>query len=313
LSIDRPFFHPKPHSRAVGKTGPGVYNTNMNDLDERIERVLESYANYGGINLTDSQNFPNRESVVSVLVDIENVIFPGFREDTCLDQESLRFVIGERLHRITRNLTGEVLKAIKYTCQATNRDGSGCYKYSEQIVLMMIDEIPEFRRLSCSDAKAALEGDPAARSLEEVILSYPGLEALMVHRIAHFLNDRGVPLIPRIMSEYIHGKTGIDIHPGATIGEECFIDHGTGVVIGETCILGTHVKLYQGVTLGALSVKKDMANKKRHPTIEDNVTIYAGATILGGETVIGAGSVIGGNTWITESVAPESKIYKPAT
>ncbi len=285
----------------------------MSNLDERIDRILASYDTYGGINLTDSQNFPNRESVVSVLSDLENVIFPGFREDSCLDRETMRFVTGERLHRIVRNLTGEVLKAIKYICLITDRDGSGCYKYSEQIVLALIDEIPEFRRLSCTDAKAALDGDPAARSLEEVILSYPGLEALLVHRIAFFLHSKGVPIIPRIMSEYVHGKTGIDIHPGATIGEECFIDHGTGVVIGETSVIGRQVKIYQGVTLGALSVKKTMANKRRHPTIEDNVTIYAGATILGGETVIGKGSVIGGNTWITESVPNDSRIYNKAT
>ncbi len=281
----------------------------MSNLDERIERILESYTEHGGINLADAQNFPNRESVVAVLTDLENVIFPGFREDYSLDRESLRFVIGERLHRIVKNLTNEVLKAIKYICTISGRDGAGCYKYSEQIVLALIDEIPEFRRLSCTDAKAALDGDPAARSSEEVILSYPGLEALLVHRIAHFLYSRGVPIIPRIMSEYVHGRTGIDIHPGSSIGEECFIDHGTGVVIGETCVIGRHVKIYQGVTLGALSVKKAMADKKRHPTIEDNVTIYAGATILGGETVIGEGSVIGGNTWITESCPPKSKIY----
>jgi serine O-acetyltransferase len=281
----------------------------MSNLDERIAKILDSYDTWGGINLTDAENFPNRESVVRVLTDLENVIFPGFREDTCLDKDTLRFVTGERLHRIARNLTGEVLKAIKYICRASERDGSGCYKYSEQIVLALIDEIPEFRRLSCTDAKAALDGDPAARSVEEVILSYPGLEALLVHRVAYFLYSKGVPIIPRMMSEYIHGKTGIDIHPGATIGEECFIDHGTGVVIGETCIIGRNVKIYQGVTLGALSVKKAMADKKRHPSIEDNVTIYAGATILGGETIIGSGSVIGGNTWITESVTPGSKVF----
>jgi serine O-acetyltransferase len=284
----------------------------MSNLDSAIDRIVESYETFGGINLTDSQDFPNRESVVGVLTDLENVIFPGFREDVALDRETLTFVVGERLHRIVKNLTREVLKAIKYTCTASNRDGTGCYKYSEQIVLMLIDTIPEFRRLSCTDAKAALEGDPAARSIEEVILSYPGLEALLVHRIAFFLYSKGVPVIPRIMSEYIHGKTGIDIHPGAKIGEECFIDHGTGLVIGESSVIGHNVKLYQGVTLGALSVKKVMADKKRHPTIEDNVTIYAGATILGGETVIGAGSVIGGNTWITESVAPGSKIFNKA-
>lgn len=281
----------------------------MSTLDQRIDRILESYSSLGGINLGDSHNFPNRASVISVLTDIENVIFPGIREDFVLDTDTLRFVTGERLHRIVRNLTNEVLKAIKYICTKENRDGTGCYKYSEQIVLALIDEIPEIRRLSCTDASAALEGDPAARSTEEVILSYPGVEALMVHRVAHFLHTKGVPIVPRIMSEYVHGRTGIDIHPGATIGEECFIDHGTGVVIGETCVIGRHVKIYQGVTLGALSVKKVFADKKRHPTIEDNVTIYAGATILGGETVIGEGSVIGGNTWITASVAPKSKIY----
>ncbi len=159
-----------------------------------------------------------------------------------------------------------------------------------------------------------MSGDPAARSIEEIILSYPGPEAILVHRIAHFLHVRGVPIIPRIMSEYIHGKTGIDIHPGATIGESFFIDHGTGVVVGETCIIGNNVKLYQGVTLGALSVKKSMSGKKRHPTIEDDVTIYSGATILGGETVIGKGSTVGGNVWLTESVpAGSTTIAKQET
>ncbi len=281
----------------------------MTNLDERIERILTSYEEFGGINLTDNQHFPNRQTIVEVICDLENIIFPGFRENTSIDRESLRFVTGERLHRVALKLTGEVLKAIKYICEISQREGKGCYKYAEQIVLALIDEIPEFRRLSVTDAQAALDGDPAARSVEEVILSYPGLEALLVHRIAHFLHSKGVPIIPRMMSEYVHGKTGIDIHPGAKIGEECFIDHGTGVVIGETCVIGKHVKVYQGVTLGALSVKKAMADKKRHPTIEDNVTIYAGATILGGETVIGEGSVIGGNTWITETVSPKSRIY----
>lgn len=281
----------------------------MSNLDDRIEKILESYDTRGGINLGDVQNFPNRASVVSVLKDIENIVFPGFGEDFCLDRETLRFVTGERVHRIVRNLTIEVTKSIQYICTIANRDGSGCYKYAEQIVFALIDEIPEIRRIVFTDAKAALEGDPAARSIEEVLLSYPGLAALLVHRVAYFLYQKGVPIIPRIMSEYIHGQTGIDIHPGATIGEECFIDHGTGVVIGETCVIGSRVKIYQGVTLGALSVKKNMADKKRHPTIENGVTIYAGATILGGETVIGEGSVIGGNTWITQSVAPGSRIY----
>ena len=154
------------------------------------------------------------------------------------------------------------------------------------------------------DVRAAFKGDPAAKSNEDVIISYPGLQAITVYRIAHFLYKNGTPIIPRIMSEHIHGRTGIDINPGATIGESFFIDHGTGVVIGESTIIGNNVKLYQGVTLGALSVKKELMNKKRHPTIEDDVTIYANATILGGNTIIGKGSIIGGNTWVTESVAP---------
>ena len=153
------------------------------------------------------------------------------------------------------------------------------------------------------DAAAAFKGDPAAKSNEDIILSYPGLEAILVYRIANVLYKKGVPIIPRIMTEHVHGKTGIDINPGAEIGESFFIDHGTGVVIGESTIIGNNVKIYQGVTLGALSVKKELMNKKRHPTIEDDVTIYAGATILGGETVIGRGCIIGGNTWVTHSIA----------
>jgi len=161
------------------------------------------------------------------------------------------------------------------------------------------------------DVQAAWEGDPAAKSVEEVILSYPGLEAITVHRFANTLWKSGVPLIPRMMSEYVHARTGIDIHPGAAIGDRFFIDHGTGVVIGETTVIGKNVKLYQGVTLGALSVRKNESDSKRHPTIEDGVTIYAGATILGGETIIGRDSIIGGNVWITASLPPESRVYMP--
>ncbi|MBQ0161619.1 MAG: serine acetyltransferase, partial [Treponema sp.] len=185
---------------------------------------------------------------------------------------------------------------------------SHCFKLAEQTALALIEEIPEIRRLIQMDIDAGFKGDPAAKSPEEIILSYPGLEAILVHRIAYFLFKNGIPIIPRIMSEDVHGKTGIDIHPGAKIGESFFIDHGTGVVIGETCVIGNNVKIYQGVTLGALSVRKDLQDKKRHPTIEDNVTIYANATILGGNTIIGKNSTIGGNTWITKSVPADSVI-----
>lgn len=272
----------------------------MKSIDTLIDNILISYEKYGGINAQKDVTFPNRETVVSALSDLQALIFPGFKKAEKIDSENLKYTTGERVNRIIAQLTGETQKALLYLKK--DSAGSHCFKLAEQTVLALIEEIPEIRRKTQLDVKAALEGDPAARSEEEIILSYPGLEAILVYRIAHFLHIYGVPLIPRIMSEHVHGKTGIDIHPGAEIGESFFIDHGTGIVIGETTVIGNRVKLYQGVTLGALSVRKEMSNKKRHPTIEDDVTIYAGATILGGKTVIGKGSTIGGNVWLTESV-----------
>uniref|UniRef100_UPI00388D99FB serine O-acetyltransferase EpsC n=1 Tax=Treponema sp. TaxID=166 RepID=UPI00388D99FB len=252
-------------------------------------------------------NFPNRENVVAVLHDIQCLIFPGYKTAEELDSVNLRYITGQRVNRIVALLTKEIEKALTYKSiqhdEKSQVKDSHCFSLAEKTSLAMIEAIPEIRRLARLDAIAAFNGDPAAKSGDEVIVSYPGLEAIIVYRIAHFLHECGVPVIPRIMSEHVHGKTGIDIHPGAKIGESFFIDHGTGVVIGETSVIGKNVKIYQGVTLGALSVKKTLQNTKRHPTIEDDVTIYANATILGGETVIGKGSVIGGNSWITESVS----------
>lgn len=276
--------------------------------DDMVSRILESYALHGGVNLGDSRSFPNRQNVNDALQELLSLVFPGFRTAEQLDGGNLRYVTGSRVNRIVSVLTCEIQKTMAYL-SAASRDGkTGCSDLAEQTVLALIEELPEIRRKIMLDTQAALAGDPAARSGEEVILSYPGLEAVAVHRLAHFLHVNGVPIIPRIMSEHIHGKTGIDIHPGAAIGESFFIDHGTGVVIGETCVIGDNVKIYQGVTLGALSVRKDMRERKRHPTIESDVTIYAGATILGGSTVIGRGSTIGGNTWVTSSVPPNSVI-----
>lgn len=282
------------------------------DIQKATDAIIDTYLIYGGINLPDERNFPNRENVVAVLRDILSLIFPGFRTAEHIEREHLKYIVGEKINRIAATLTGETQKVLQFLCRTKAPEKKHCFTLAEQTVLSLIEEIPEIRRKVSLDAKAALDGDPAARSLEEVILSYPGLEAVVVHRIAHFLHTKGIPIIPRIMSEHVHGKTGIDIHPGATIGESFFIDHGTGVVIGETCVIGDNVKVYQGVTLGALSISKSLADKKRHPTIEDNVTIYAGATILGGKTTIGRGSVIGGNTWITESVPPGSTVYNSA-
>ena len=285
------------------------------NIDMLIDGILDSYDRYGLINRNHTEDFPNRQNVVSILSDIQSVIFPGFRTAEDIDSVNIRYVIGQKVNNIIAHLTREIQKALIYTKAQTcsheelgNISESHCFKLAEQVAVALIEEIPEIRRQIQLDVIATFNGDPAAKSNEEVVLSYPGLEAILVYRIAHFLYKSGVPIIPRIMSEHVHGKTGIDIHPGATIGESFFIDHGTGVVVGETCIIGNNVKIYQGVTLGALSVKKNLQNKERHPTIEDNVTIYANATILGGETVIGRGSTIGGNTWVTESVPPESVI-----
>lgn len=283
------------------------------NIDMLIDGILDSYERYGFVNRNEEENFPNRQNVVSILSDLQSLIFPGFRSPEDIAPINIRYVTGQKVNNIIARLTREIQKSLIYTLEKTTGSSqhvteSHCFNLAEKTSFALIEHIPEIRRLLQLDIIAGYKGDPAARSPEEVLLSYPGLEAILVYRIAHFLHSNGVPIIPRIMSEHVHGKTGIDIHPGATIGESFFIDHGTGVVIGETCIIGNNVKLYQGVTLGALSVQKDLQDKKRHPTIEDDVTIYANATILGGQTVIGRGSTIGGNTWITKSVEAESVI-----
>ena len=277
------------------------------NIDMLIDGLLDSYDRYGGINRSEAENFPNRQNVITVLQDLQCLIFPGFRVEEDISPTNIRYITGTRVNNIIATLTKEIQKALVYTVSTQNGntnniENSHCFKLAEHTSLALLEELPEIKRKITLDVEAVFKGDPAAKSKEEIILSYPGLEAILIYRIANFLYTNGVPIIPRIMSEYIHGKTGIDINPGAKIGESFFIDHGTGIVIGETTIIGNNVKIYQGVTLGALSVKKELKNKKRHPTIEDDVTIYAGATILGGETTIGRGSTIGGNTWVTHSI-----------
>ncbi|MDR2047899.1 MAG: serine O-acetyltransferase [Treponema sp.] len=285
----------------------------MQRLAKNVEILVASYNTYGFVNPAGEANLPSRRSVEAIVRELGELIFPGFGEMEELDKSSLALVTTERANRAARNLVREVEKSVAFAIRKERngslKDWKGCHAAAALLVDDFFDELPAIRSFLRLDVEAAFSGDPAAKSTEEVILSYPGLEAIMVHRLAHFFWVREVPLIPRIMSEIVHSKTGIDIHPGAKIGESFFIDHGTGVVIGETCVIGKNVKLYQGVTLGALSVRKEDAVKKRHPTIEDNVTIYSGATILGGDTIIGRESIIGGNVWITESVPPGSKVY----
>jgi serine O-acetyltransferase len=285
----------------------------MNRLEKSIDTLLENYDAYGMVNRSDAVNLPGRESIDGIVRDLEELLFPGFLENLSTG-ESLRKVTVEKVNSLSLALIGEVEKSLAFSARlgALNCGHEGCHAVAALVVDEFFEELPKIRIILGKDLEAAVRGDPAAKSADEVILSYPGFQAIALHRVAHFFWTRQVPIIPRMMSELVHSRTGIDIHPGAEIGESFFIDHGTGVVIGETTVIGKNVKLYQGVTLGALSVKKEEGSCKRHPTIEDDVTIYANATILGGETVIGCGSVIGGSVWITQSVPPQSKMYLKA-
>ncbi len=282
---------------------------------ERVVRgILDSYEQLGGINHIGGPNLPSRQRTIDILQALRSLLYPGYYEREPVDETALLYLTGERVAWVRKNLADEITKSLCHDCREYGRCDQlpQCADKAMDITDDLLSGLPEIRARLHLDLQAALEGDPAARSEAEVILAYPGMAAITVHRIAHFLYQRGVPLLPRIMNEYIHHQTGIDIHPGATVGDSFFVDHGTGVVIGETTVIGDDVKIYQGVTLGALSVKRSLARKKRHPTIEDNVTIYAGATILGGDTVIGHDSVIGGNVWLIYSVPPLSRVYNSA-
>jgi len=283
----------------------------MKRLEKSIDVLLENYDSHGMVNPSGAANLPGRESITGIVRGLEELLFPGYLENICTDKESLKTITGEKVFNISKALIMDVEKSLAFSARigGINSGSKGCHAAATLVVEEFFEELPKIRIILGKDLEAAVRGDPAAMSADEVILSYPGFQAITVQRIANFFYTRQVPLIPRIMSEIIHRRTGIDIHPGAEIGESFFIDHGTGVVIGETTVIGKNVKLYQGVTLGALSVKKDECGYKRHPTIEDDVTIYANATILGGETVIGQGSIIGGSVWITHSIPPGSKIY----
>ncbi|MCB2205939.1 serine acetyltransferase [bacterium] len=273
-------------------------------MQDLTEALLASYHREGGINHFQGNNLPSRDAIIDVVRDIEALLFPGFFRDESLSRANLSFLTGGRLVRVYEKLVEEVRKNLHFDRGENGalQHESGLREEACDIVEHFFRALPQLRSVLSTDVEALLSGDPAAKSREEIILSYPGLRAIAVHRVAHFLWTHGVRLIARMMSEYIHSRTGIDIHPGAQIGRYFHIDHGTGVVIGETTLIGEHVKIYQGVSLGALSVRKELSEKKRHPTIGDRVTIYAGATILGGETEIGHDAVIGGNVWLVKSV-----------
>lgn len=272
--------------------------------EDIVRKLISSYREIGGINHVDCGNLPSKRAVASLCDDLLHLMFPGFFSEEALSSDELEMMTNELVASVRQRLSVEIRRSLRLKNGNGAHDNTG---EANELVCHFLRQLPEVRTLLKTDLQAAFDGDPAAMSFEEIILAYPGLEAIAIQRIAHLLYQAEVPLLPRMMTEWVHGRTGIDIHPGAKIGPYFFIDHGTGVVIGETCEIGERVKLYQGVGLVAKSLAAGQAlkGKKRHPTIGNHVTIYAGATIVGGDTIIGDHSTIGANVFLMESVAPE--------
>jgi len=255
----------------------------------------------------------SKNSIIDLIEKARRILYPGYFIRSRVDEVNLSYYFGQEMTAFFEAFSEQITLAIRHDCLRYNQPCTHCEERGLESAIDFMREMPLLRTMLAKDVRATYEGDPAAKGYDEIIFSYPGLYAVTVYRMAHQLHHQGIPLIPRIMTEHAHSLTGIDIHPAAHIGESFFIDHGTGVVVGETTEIGNRVRLYQGVTLGALSLPRGSAealrSKKRHPTIEDEVIIYAGTTILGGDTVIGARSVIGGNVWITDSVPPDTKVF----
>lgn len=285
--------------------------SNEERIENAVQKILADYTDYKAINKTDIYNQPDKEAIIDVVNKLIKIIYPGYYDDRTYKLYSLKNNMSAVIEDAIFNLKKQVIIVLKYRDGLKTMTEQELDEKSLNVALSLMEKIPEIRATLDTDIQATYDGDPAAGSKDEIIFSYPGLLAISVYRIAHELWLLNVPMIPRIMTEYAHSKTGIDIHPGATIGKYFCIDHGTGIVIGETTVIGEHVKMYQGVTLGGLSTKggQDLKGTKRHPTIKDNVTIYSGASILGGKTVIGENVVIGGNTFITESVESGTTVF----
>ena len=280
------------------------------DVTHLVETIMEDYEQGRDIDVVENFVQPNKDDIVKIIEQIQNMIFPGYYKNKNYRIYTIRNNLSMQLEDVLYNLSKQISIVIKYLPEYEKMDEKQLLYEAERLSLRFLDKITKIRALIQTDLEAAFDGDPAAFNKPEIIFCYPGLFAIMVNRIAHELYLLNVPLIPRMMTEYAHSLTGIDIHPGATLGKYFFIDHGTGIVIGETTEIGDNVKVYQGVTLGALSTREGqkLHGKKRHPTIEDNVTIYSGASILGGDTVIGHDSVIGGNAFITTSIPSNTRV-----
>lgn len=274
-----------------------------------LNDIMDDYKKGRAIDKTDIYNQPDKKEVISILKNLLCIVYPGFYRDKTYKIYHLDHTVSTLIEDVIFHLNKQILLALRYS-GVDEEDEQRLSEHAQNIAVAFMRTIPKVREYLDTDLQAAYDGDPAAKSKDEIIFSYPGIYAITIFRLAHELFLLGVPLIPRMMTEYAHNLTGIDIHPGATIGKYFFIDHGTGIVVGETTEIGEHVKLYQGVTLGALSTRggQNLRNKKRHPTIKDNVTIYSGASILGGDTVIEEGVVVGGNAFITSSIRKGTKV-----
>lgn len=282
----------------------------MNNTEKLIDKIVSGYEESSFMTKLDSDRVLNKSLIIEIVETLREILFPGFFSPNKISGEYVKYVIGEKIEFVEYNLKKQIAGVIGCGENCINCEKSVLLEKAEKITREFLEKIPKIREYLATDVEAALSGDPAATSFDEIILSYPGLFAVTVYRIAHELYLLNVPMIPRIMTEYAHGLTGIDIHPGASIGKYFFIDHGTGIVIGETTTIGDNVKIYQGVTLGALSTRKGQALRgvKRHPTLKDGVTVYSGTTILGGDTVIGEGATIGGNAFIVSSIEAKAKV-----
>jgi serine O-acetyltransferase len=305
-----PVENPSPHSKKEVEDNLHSYRS---ELPALISEMVSGCQDPGSFHHLSLAGFPSREKVIRIIEGFRRIIFPGYFGQREMDEITLSYQMGIEINGLFDDLSKEISLSIRHECRRYNHICTQCMDRGQQEALNLIKKLPRLKKMLGEDVQAAYQGDPAAKGYDEIIFSYPSILAISIYRMAHELFVQEIPLIPRMMAEYSHSITGIDIHPGARIGSYFFIDHGTGVVIGETSVLGDHVRIYQGVTLGALSLPMEekgelLRKSKRHPTLEDRVTVYAGATILGGDTVIGSGSVIGGNVWLTHSVPPGTTV-----
>lgn len=283
---------------------------NEDRVNQIVQTILEDYEDSRTINKTDLGNQPDKEAVIDIIDKLLKILYPGYFDDKVYRFYSIKNNLSAAIEDIIYHLNKQIRTVLRYNADISCGTEEELETNAENITYEFMERIPQIRAYLETDVQAAFDGDPAAKSKDEVILSYPGVYAISVYRIAHELFSLGVPMIPRIMTEHAHSITGIDIHPGATIGRYFFIDHGTGIVIGETTVIGEHVKMYQGVTLGGLSTSggQKLKGVKRHPTIKDNVTLYSGSSILGGETVIEENVVVGGNAFVTKSISSDTRV-----